>query len=273
MSKRRCGSGGTRSTQRRSVSGGRGGQRRHHLALLDAAGRPGGSAASCDGGVRALGEPGVELELEVELVRERPAGLEAALDEVLQPLDDALGLRIGRRAEVPVDPQLAAERGELLASGGRRGRGCRPGDPRPASAAAPPATTDSARSRPAGPASAWRRSARRRRRASSPGTRRRPSRAASGRARPGPRPCGSQRSNWQTSPGPIDRPLKRPRRRREQRPHLAQIVIDDRLAAIEAQRRDQLADALARAASDPRSSSRWISSLNGSSFDPAGARE
>jgi hypothetical protein len=36
------------------------------------------------------------------------------------------------------------------------------------------------------------------------------------------------------------------RRRREQRPDLAQVVIDDRLAAIEAQRRDQLPDALPR---------------------------
>ncbi len=64
--------------------------------------------------VRALAEPRVELQLKVELVRERPAGLETALDEVLQPLDDALGLRIARLAEMPVDAQLAAERGELL---------------------------------------------------------------------------------------------------------------------------------------------------------------
>jgi hypothetical protein len=47
-------------------------------------------------------------------------------------------------------------------------------------------------------------------------------------------------------PRPIDGPLKRPRWRREQRPHLAQVVIDDRLAAIKPQRRDQLPDALAR---------------------------
>ena len=44
----------------------------------------------------------------------------------------------------------------------------------------------------------------------------------------------------------INRPLKRPRRRREQRADLAQIVVDDRLAALKAQRRDQLADALPR---------------------------
>ena len=44
---------------------------------------------------------------------------------------------------------------------------------------------------------------------------------------------------------PIDGPLKRPRRRREQRPHLAQVVIDDRLATLKAQRHDQLPDTLA----------------------------
>ena len=65
--------------------------------------------------IRALRKPGVELELEVKLVRERPAGLKAALDEVLQPLDDALGLRVARLAEMPVDFQLPAERRELLA--------------------------------------------------------------------------------------------------------------------------------------------------------------
>jgi hypothetical protein len=45
---------------------------------------------------------------------------------------------------------------------------------------------------------------------------------------------------------PIDRALERPWSRREQRPHFAQIVIDDRLAAIKALLRDQLADALTR---------------------------
>ena len=47
----------------------------------------------------ALREPCVELQLEVELVGEAPAGLEAALEEVLQPLDNALGLRVARLAE------------------------------------------------------------------------------------------------------------------------------------------------------------------------------
>ena len=43
-------------------------------------------------------------------------------------------------------------------------------------------------------------------------------------------------------PGPVDGPLKRPWWRREQRPHLTQIVIDDRLADRAAQRLEQLAN-------------------------------
>jgi hypothetical protein len=39
--------------------------------------------------VRALVEPRVELQLVVELVSEAAARLEAALNEVLQPLNDA----------------------------------------------------------------------------------------------------------------------------------------------------------------------------------------
>jgi hypothetical protein len=64
--------------------------------------------------VRALGEPGVELQLEVALVGEGTARLKALLDEVLQALDDALGLRIRRLTEVPIDPELPAERRELV---------------------------------------------------------------------------------------------------------------------------------------------------------------
>jgi hypothetical protein len=42
---------------------------------------------------------------------------------------------------------------------------------------------------------------------------------------------------------PVDRPLKRPRRRREQRPDLSQVVVDDGLARGASQRLKQLADA------------------------------
>jgi hypothetical protein len=69
---------------------------------------------------------------------------------------------------------------------------------------------------------------------------------------------------------PIDSALKRPGRR-EQRADLAQIVIDDRLAPLEP---NGAISSRIRcpgiAASSP--SSRWISALNGSSFEPAGAR-
>ena len=58
-------------------------------------------------------EPIVALQLEIQLVGEAAAGLKAALDEVLQPLDDALGLRVPALAEIPADPQRAAEGGEL----------------------------------------------------------------------------------------------------------------------------------------------------------------
>jgi hypothetical protein len=46
--------------------------------------------------------------------------------------------------------------------------------------------------------------------------------------------------------GSVDRALKRPRWWREQRLDLMQVVIDDRLAALEPERRDQLSDPLAR---------------------------
>jgi hypothetical protein len=64
--------------------------------------------------IRALGGPGVELQLEVKLVGEDPARLEALLHEVLQALNDALGLRVRWLAEVPVHAQLSAERRVFL---------------------------------------------------------------------------------------------------------------------------------------------------------------
>jgi hypothetical protein len=54
------------------------------------------------------------LQLEVELVGENPPRLEALLDQVLQALDHALGLRLRRLAEVPIDAQLPAERRVFL---------------------------------------------------------------------------------------------------------------------------------------------------------------
>jgi hypothetical protein len=89
--------------------GRRGRQRTHQPALLhESVNRPAAQRL-----VRAGGslEPGVELELEVELVGEAPARLEVRLQVAPQALDDALGLGVGRLAEVPVELQLAAEGG------------------------------------------------------------------------------------------------------------------------------------------------------------------
>ena len=61
-----------------------------------------------------LEKPGVELVLEVELVSESSPRLEVRLRIALQPLDRALGLRVGGLTEPPRDPKLAAERGERV---------------------------------------------------------------------------------------------------------------------------------------------------------------
>jgi hypothetical protein len=53
--------------------------------------------------VGPLAEPAVELLLEVELAGERAARLEARLQEALQPLDDALRLRIVGLEETSAD--------------------------------------------------------------------------------------------------------------------------------------------------------------------------
>jgi hypothetical protein len=54
------------------------------------------------------------VQLDVELVGRCATGLKGPRDEVLQALDDALGLRVRRLAEVPVDAQLSAERRVFL---------------------------------------------------------------------------------------------------------------------------------------------------------------
>jgi hypothetical protein len=48
-----------------------------------------------------LGKPAVELVLEVDVVGKPAAGLEVGLGVALQPLDGALGLRIGRLRRTP----------------------------------------------------------------------------------------------------------------------------------------------------------------------------
>jgi hypothetical protein len=90
------------------------GQRPHHLKLLgQPVDRPAAERA-VEAHVGALFEPAVELLLVVELVGETPARLEARLQIALQPLDDALRLRIARLEEAPADLQLTAEGGEGL---------------------------------------------------------------------------------------------------------------------------------------------------------------
>ena len=247
MSKRRCGSGGTRSTQRRSTSGAARRQRRHHRALLE---QPVDRAAAqrlvharrwrarrtrrrAAAGSRARS-------------RTRRPGSKLRSQEVLQPLDDALGLRIARLAEVPADLQLR-RRTPANSSVGRPPWACSP-DWR--------SQTSVSRQRPQRPQTAADPEQQIRRllgedQRAGAGARVAQARdhdpALAGLAVPD-RDLAARLPEIELADlaRPIDRALKRPRRRREQRPHLAQVVIDDRLAAIEAQRRDQLPDPLTR---------------------------
>jgi hypothetical protein len=59
-------------------------------------------------------EPALQLVLEVELRRERAAGLEARLQEPLQALDQSLGLAVARVEDAAAHPELAAEGRELV---------------------------------------------------------------------------------------------------------------------------------------------------------------
>jgi hypothetical protein len=124
------------------------------------------------------------------------------------------------------------------------------------------ATTDSGGSRTTTPASPWRRSARQRRRASSPDTRRRPTLVASVVADRDLGP-GLPQIELADLAGPIDRALERSWRRREQRADHAQVVIDDRLATIKTNRREEfdastwLPDARTRRALRGAARPRW----------------
>ena len=103
------------------------------------AGRSAGSAASC----ASAGSPARRTRRRAAAGsrarwRTRRPGSKLRLDEVLQALDDALGLRIARLAEVPADPQLRRRTRRTPRSGGRRRRAARPGGPRPASRGSAP---------------------------------------------------------------------------------------------------------------------------------------
>src|SRR4051812_43488243 len=170
--------------------------------------------------------------------------VQAALEEVLQALDDALGLRVARLAKMPVDPQRPAERGEL--TGRPTGARVKPGlavpDQRLGQRAQRPQTAPNPRQqlrrllgedqRPrAGTRIAEARD-------DDPPAARLPKADRDLRRR-------LPQIELADLPRPIDGALIGPRRR-EQRPDLAQIVIDDRLAPIEPQRRNQLPNALPR---------------------------
>jgi hypothetical protein len=57
--------------------------------------------------------PAVELVLEVERVREPPAGLEIAVQEAVRALERALGLAVARVEDDPTERELAAEGEEV----------------------------------------------------------------------------------------------------------------------------------------------------------------
>ena len=68
--------------------------------------------------------PAVELQLEIQRVREPPTGLEVRAHEPMRSLQCTLGLRVTRVEDDPADTQLPAETGELI------GRPAAPGDRR-----------------------------------------------------------------------------------------------------------------------------------------------
>ena len=240
------GSGGTRSTQRRSMSGAVGGSgaitSRSSMQPVDRAAaqrlvRPRRwrarrtSASSCSWKSSSFANA--------------PAGLEVALHEALQPLD-ARPWPADRAARRSASRPAAAPQNAANSSVGRPPRACMPGlaIPDQRLAAARPATTGSAaipNSRSGGLLGEDQRAGAGARVAQA----RDDDPAAAGLAVPD-RDLRARLPEIELADlaRPIDRPLKRPRRRREQRPDLAQVVIDDRLAAREAQRLDQLADPL-----------------------------
>ena len=188
-----------------------------------------------------LVEPGVELVLEVELVREHAARLEVGLRVALQPLDRALGLRIA--ASQNRQPTRSCPQNAANASVGRP-----PWPWMPAWRSQTSVFGNAAQPRQA---------------ARDPGQQilgllgehqhaGAGARVAQARDdHPAPaRLAVTDRDLRPRLPDieladlarPVDGALKRPARRREQRPNLAQIVIDDRLARPAAQRLQQLTD-------------------------------
>src|SRR6266536_2853735 len=220
-------------------------QRPHQRQLL---GQPVDRAAAeraMEANVGALAEPTVELLLEVELVGERAARLEARLHVALQPLDHALRLRIARLQEAPADPQLAAEGGERIgrAAAARVQRALAVPDERLRQ-------RTQFRKTVADPVEQVGRLLREHQRAGA-GTRERETTdddvAAPRLAAPN-RDLAARLPNVELAERAwtIRRALERARPRQKQRPHLAQVIVEDRLGADVALLLEQLAHPLAR---------------------------
>ena len=136
-------------------------------------------------------------------------------------------------------------RRQTAQSGDRRPRAARPHGPRPASPAARPACADTRRLRKAGRAPPSRTRACRHRHAST-AARQRPVAALRLAGADRDLPARLPEIELTERSRPIRRALKRARPRQKQRPHLTQVIVEDRLAARIALLLKHLAQPLAR---------------------------
>jgi ABC-type transporter Mla subunit MlaD len=84
-------------------------------------------------------------------------------------------------------------------------------------------------------------------------------------------PAGLPQIELQQLAAAIDRALKRPRPRAIERPQLGHIVIDQRLAPVEANSASSSNTRIVGSLGSSRNN-RWISALNGSSLDTPARR-
>jgi hypothetical protein len=189
---------------------------------------------------------------EGELAEVLDAGLEVALHIPLQTLDSSLRLRVSWLAEIPVEAQLATQPGRDIDGGGWPA--CRhPSRSRTVSRASPPPCHKQRPMPTARLTLPWRESAPPLQRRNTQGRTQRPTAGMPGRDRP----ALARRSPTHPtgrSPSADRRPLIRARAL-EQWAHLPQIVVDDRLAAIEPRQLDQLTDLTQGMVGSPRRSS------------------
>jgi hypothetical protein len=203
--------------------------------------------------------------LEVVVVDEAAARLEVGLQVALQALDDTLGLWIGRLAEAPADPKLAAERGA------RVGRAASAGVQR-ALANNHQRLWQAAPSRDAAPQPGEKvgrlLGEDQRPRACAREPKRGDDHPAAARLAMADRylPFGLPEIELQQLAAPINRPLERPPRWRIERPQLGHVVIDQRLAPSNPSS-PMSSNTRIQGSLESSRNSRWISSLNGSSAD------